>query len=73
MYKVHAWAVSKEGHEIGGGIVGKYKSKDLAIKKVLTYLVRSIKAGGQVSGSIKNGFKFEEPNYDMADGTITIE
>lgn len=72
-YSVMVCAVSKEGLEIGAGYVLEYTSKELAIEKVLDYLIRSIRKGGKVSGSVEEGFKFEDPDYEMADCTIIIK
>jgi len=72
MYEIDAWAVGKDGKEIGGGYMGDANTMEEAVDRILPYLRRSIVGGGTISGNIRDGFKFEDPKYDMADCTISV-
>ncbi|MBW2646245.1 MAG: hypothetical protein JRE23_08720 [Deltaproteobacteria bacterium] len=73
MYKVSSWAVSKTGAEIGGGFIKEVPTISEAADVMLPYLERAIRGGGNISGNIRDGFKFEDPMYNMADCEIRME
>jgi len=67
IYKTHAWAMGKNGEEIGGGIIGHGNIED-----TLSILIKRLRDGLEKGSNISITLE-DDPYHRNATSTITVE